>query len=1034
MDMSVLIDHSSWAATAPTCILCHIGYIRSRQTLQIFHNARGEFDSAKERLLSKLYSQSVSPDSTESVSPQLSEEEEASMLLYLCMPCLIRRELFHSVLRTQPRAIRRTLHSRWPLLATHDPQFNHMSQDEHVDERMNPHPIAPLPKQFPPLGLAASSTVLQLATPLRQPISLATEASSSRTAPFVSVQPTEASSSLMITETAFKGGEQEGPTDQVSSSISHASFLTSLLKSQSASVDKLQQETENVKNNVLVPDEVGIINHMDDILFADEQSRRSENFSLREWQQQPNQFEQSTATGNLSPGFEGDSHVPSSPIKSEILRELDAMLERHMHQQLSEWAENGQVNDAEDDVEDDDVSQVSSLSQVSVSYEKNWMLSVLNNLSGTASLKDRLLAATSSSSAISSHHSVGTSVTVSTISRVNPFKRPRELTLLPYYIAQGLFEDSERLIRILLGKPAIDEGEGHAFLVEVLLQAAESYKLCGLYVLSLSMYLDLLTRTIALTGWFDRLTSEVCLPSFLLCFRRMGLDAMAQSFMKEIMQDLHTSLRKNGRKELIKKLQQIQRYVIALFYMFNFDVYFLFMFCSANATRFVKINSLWTKHLHPRLFLPSETKQEPVEKGQKEEGEGDGDSINSGKLEKELNENNVPMSRHHSTSNANETQPNHHLAVPGHASNMGAAKKWHRFERLLGVVGVYVFYTSTLPVFVTHRKLFREYCHSVHRQFVTLQATLARWQRQRERVLKAASTIGASFDEKQNRLGTQGKHWSLQHIDAQIANILQATRTSFPLKYESATTYQYLNIYADFLDLYFTIFQIEDPVVYRYLLQHLWRQFLAKSHATASPLPQLFRKLASRAHLIEIAYFFRFGKELALSIFDPLVSQVLQELVPFYRRFFLHAEAGASYRELFLVTLGGSHDESAGALNFHTNQEEEEEDNDDYEDKVVIPAVAEAVDQAAMIIQSLARAYLTRRRYVFGPALRKRLAEEARLAAIKRAREEADAAAAEALVAQEAELAQALAAKKKRPKRFSVVLPDAPMLLMRSHY
>ena len=263
---------------------------------------------------------------------------------------------------------------------------------------------------------------------------------------------------------------------------------------------------------------------------------------------------------------------------------------------------------------------------------------------------------------------------------------------------------------------------------------------------------------------------------------------------------------------------------------------------------------------------------------------------------------------------------------------------------------------------------------------------------------------------------------TVEDIDAKLAKL--AREGPRDRKYISPETYHSLDVLVAFLDVYFTIYQVEDPVVYRYLLQHLWRHYLAKSVSHQSPLPRWFRELTPRAHIMEIAFFFRFGKELSLSVFDPLVMHLMERVLPCYRRFFLHAPAGDSYRELFLVTVGHMDDEDADGQPSPTLEDGENEDS------FAIPAVAEAIDQAAMIIQTLARAYLTRQRHVFGPALRRRLKEEVARETQRKAAEAAAKAAAEQAAREE----EARAAKKKRPARLSVMLPNAPSLPKRQHY
>ena len=68
--------------------------------------------------------------------------------------------------------------------------------------------------------------------------------------------------------------------------------------------------------------------------------------------------------------------------------------------------------------------------------------------------------------------------------------QPEELALLPYLVCKGNFLDAERLIRIAVGKQAVDEGAGLKRLILLMEFQAEMYKLMGLWPLSIGIYLD----------------------------------------------------------------------------------------------------------------------------------------------------------------------------------------------------------------------------------------------------------------------------------------------------------------------------------------------------------------------------------------------------------------------------------------------------------------------------------------------------------------------------------------------------------------
>ena len=68
--------------------------------------------------------------------------------------------------------------------------------------------------------------------------------------------------------------------------------------------------------------------------------------------------------------------------------------------------------------------------------------------------------------------------------------QPEELALLPYLVCKGNFLDAERLIRVAVGKQAVDEGAGLKRLLLLMEFQAEMYKLMGLWPLSIGIYLD----------------------------------------------------------------------------------------------------------------------------------------------------------------------------------------------------------------------------------------------------------------------------------------------------------------------------------------------------------------------------------------------------------------------------------------------------------------------------------------------------------------------------------------------------------------
>lgn len=496
MDLSPLIHHTNWQVTAPTCVLCQIGYVRDKETLSLYRTAPDRYEARRLELLQQLYhnaSSSSESSATETEQrpsvntssmastasaagqvpsasipnpPRLRHQSSADIVLednqlipFLCLSCLVRRRLYYSVLHAQPRALRRTLQTRWPLLTRDNHHYNHAFQDATVDEQMNAHPLSPMPRHFPPL---------------------------------IAMQNPEHHAS-----TAEAPDPQGSPADGVEETKGgHASAV-------SASVSSPPRPLPS---------------------------------------------------------------YPASPLRSETLRTVDDVLAGVTFERYSARISND-VNDVvnvktvtgeglkdENVDEDEDAwSQVSALSQVS-EHLRAPLLRSASRLQQTATQNNQ---ATSTDTVSQTDLHTFTSLTLSTVSQVNPTKRPRELLLLPCLVAEGLDDDVERTARILLGKKAVDEGEGLAYLLETLGALCDSYHLAGLYLLALTIYLDLLTRTVALCGWFDRLSLDTGLTQVLLCYRRMNLVAQADTLVREIQQSLQSSLRSVVKKQ--DALQRVQR-------------------------------------------------------------------------------------------------------------------------------------------------------------------------------------------------------------------------------------------------------------------------------------------------------------------------------------------------------------------------------------------------------------------------------------------------------------------------------------------
>jgi hypothetical protein len=147
----------------------------------------------------------------------------------------------------------------------------------------------------------------------------------------------------------------------------------------------------------------------------------------------------------------------------------------------------------------------------------------------------------------------------SSVSAVNPTKKPKELALLPYLIAKGHYEEAERTLRIALGKRAVDEGEGLKVLITLLTLQAEMYKSMGLWSLALAIYFDCVDMNASVMGFNDAstLSSIVLLVS---CLRKMQCVALAGKYVKALCTMVQRETMKAMKMEIIEKIKKQDRY------------------------------------------------------------------------------------------------------------------------------------------------------------------------------------------------------------------------------------------------------------------------------------------------------------------------------------------------------------------------------------------------------------------------------------------------------------------------------------------
>jgi hypothetical protein len=133
------------------------------------------------------------------------------------------------------------------------------------------------------------------------------------------------------------------------------------------------------------------------------------------------------------------------------------------------------------------------------------------------------------------------------------------------------------MIRILLAKPAIDEGEGIFLLLKILSLQADMYKTMGLFPLALSLYLDIADITASLLGFSEYVTFKA-FGLVMLCYKKMGKSYQSDSYLKFITDKLATELKKNEKLIVIDKLNQLNKNI---------------------NKEFLKLNNLYKEHVYP---------------------------------------------------------------------------------------------------------------------------------------------------------------------------------------------------------------------------------------------------------------------------------------------------------------------------------------------------------------------------------------------------------------------------------------------------
>lgn len=175
--------------------------------------------------------------------------------------------------------------------------------------------------------------------------------------------------------------------------------------------------------------------------------------------------------------------------------------------------------------------------------------------------------------------SKSTTTRASTVTAIDPTKKPKELALIPFLVAKGHYEEAERSLRIALGKHAVDEGEGLKILITLLKLQCEMYKSMGLWVLAASIYLDCIDLTASLMGFNDPDTYS-CIVLLVSCLRKMQSVHLAGKYIKCLCQHFERDSLKSFKKDIIKTIKERDE---------------------VNVKEYLTLNKIWVDKLKPAI-------------------------------------------------------------------------------------------------------------------------------------------------------------------------------------------------------------------------------------------------------------------------------------------------------------------------------------------------------------------------------------------------------------------------------------------------
>lgn len=172
-----------------------------------------------------------------------------------------------------------------------------------------------------------------------------------------------------------------------------------------------------------------------------------------------------------------------------------------------------------------------------------------------------------------------TTTRASTVTAIDPTKKPKELALIPFLVAKGHYEEAERSLRIALGKHAVDEGGGLKILITLLKLQCEMYKSMGLWVLAASIYLDCIDLTASLMGFNDPDTYS-CIVLLVSCLRKMQSVHLAGKYIKCLCQHFERDSLKSFKIDIIKTIKERDE---------------------VNVKEFLTLNKIWVDKLKPAI-------------------------------------------------------------------------------------------------------------------------------------------------------------------------------------------------------------------------------------------------------------------------------------------------------------------------------------------------------------------------------------------------------------------------------------------------